>query len=181
MLEAAHGLRKCSKDCGFHNDQKATRGSKCAAVTEKLTPSEVKFKQKISYFYAPIISKKSRLDSDVVVKADTVTLSVDDSDYDPSQRPSKDSPLHIDDENLHHNRSKSPSFTFISDQITRFVLGKKLLHAFQPMPTTQYLQNFSCLVSSFLIQSLLQTYRFQDFVILLLHTLQKATLYRNRI
>ena len=104
MLEAAHGLRKCSKDCGFHNDQKATRGSKCTAMTEKLAPSEVKFKQKISYFYAPIISKRSRLNSDVVVKADTVTLSHNHSDYDPSQCSSKDSSLQIDDEDLHHNR-----------------------------------------------------------------------------
>ena len=46
MLEAAHGLRKCSKDCGFHNDQKATRGSKCTAVTEKLTPCEVSSSKK---------------------------------------------------------------------------------------------------------------------------------------
>ena len=107
MLEAAHGLRKCSKDCGFHTDQKATRGSKCTAVTEKLTPSEVKFKQKISYFYAPIIiSKRSRLDSDVVVKADTVTLSDNDVNYGPSQCSSKDSPLQIDDEDLHYNRTK---------------------------------------------------------------------------
>ena len=95
MLEAAHGLRKCSKDCGFHNDQKATRGSKCTAVTEKLTPCEVKFKQKISYFYAPIISKRSRLDSDVVFTADTVTLSDNHSDYGSSQCSSKDSPTKI--------------------------------------------------------------------------------------
>ena len=106
MLEAAHGLRKCSEDCGFHYDQKATRGSKCPAVTKKLTPSEVKFKQKISYFYAPIISKRSRLDSDVVVKADTVTLSNNHSNYGPSQRSSKNSPLQIDDEDLLHNRTK---------------------------------------------------------------------------
>ena len=39
-------FRTCSKDCDFHNDQKTTRDSKCTAVTEKLTPSEVKFKQK---------------------------------------------------------------------------------------------------------------------------------------
>ena len=58
MLAAAHGLRKCCKDCGFHNDQKATKGSKCTAVTEKLLPSEVKFNQKISHSYAPTISKK---------------------------------------------------------------------------------------------------------------------------
>ena len=100
MLEATHGLRKCSKDCGFHNDHKATGDSKCTAVTEKLTPSEVKFKQKISHFCVPIISKRSRLDSDVVVKADTVTLSNNHSDYDPSQCSSKDSPLQIDDEDL---------------------------------------------------------------------------------
>ena len=97
MLEVAHGLSKCSKDCGFHYDQKATRGSKCSAVTEKLTPSEVKFKQKISHFYAPIISKRSGLDSDVVVEADTVTLSDYHSDYGLSQCFSKDSPLQIDD------------------------------------------------------------------------------------
>ena len=106
MLEAAQALRKCSKDCGFHNDQKATRGSKCNAVTKKLTPSEVKCKQKISYFYAPIIGKRSRLDSDVVVKADTVTLSDNHSEYGLSQCFSKDSPLQIDDEDLHHNRTK---------------------------------------------------------------------------
>ena len=106
MLKAAHGLRKCSKDCGFHNNHKATRGSKCTAVTENLAPSEVKFKQKISYFYIPRISKRSRLDSDVVVKADTATLSDNHSDYDLSQCSSKDSPLQIDDEDLHHNRTK---------------------------------------------------------------------------
>ena len=125
MLEAAHGLRKCSKDCGFRNNQKATRGSKCTAVTEKLTSSEVKFKQKISYFYAPIISKRSRLDSDVVVKVDTVTLPENHSDYDPSQCSSKDSPLHIDDADVHNNRTKLPNFTFIGNQITCCVIGKK--------------------------------------------------------
>ena len=106
MLEAALGLCKCSKDCGFHNDQKTTRGSKCTAGTEKLTPSEVKFKQKISYFSAPVINKRSGLDSDVVVKADTVTLSDNHSDHGPSQCSSKDSLLHIDDKDLHHNRTK---------------------------------------------------------------------------
>ena len=94
MLAAAHDLRKCSKDFGFH-DQKATRGSKCIAVTEKLTPSEVKFKQKISYFYGPIISKRSRLDSDVVVKAGTVTLSDNHSDCGPSQCSSKNWPFRL--------------------------------------------------------------------------------------
>ena len=54
-----------SKDCDFHNDQKkTTRNSKCTAVTEKLTPGMVKFKQKILYSYAPTISKRSRLDLD---------------------------------------------------------------------------------------------------------------------
>ena len=84
MLEAAHGLLMCSKHCDFHNDQKTTRGSTCTAVTEKLTPTEVKFKQKILYSYTPTISKRSRLDLDVFAKADTVTLSDDHCDYGPS-------------------------------------------------------------------------------------------------
>ena len=67
-------------------------------MIEILAPSEVKFKEKISYSYAPTISKRSRLDSDVVAKADTVTLPDDHSDYGPSQCSSKDSPLQIDDE-----------------------------------------------------------------------------------
>ena len=105
MLEAAHGLRMCSKYCDFHNDQKTTRGSKCTAVTEKLTPSELKFKEKVLYSYAPTLSERSRLDSGVFAKADTVTLSDDHFDYGP-QCPSKDSLLEIDDEDLRHNRSK---------------------------------------------------------------------------
>ena len=44
VLEAASGFRMRSKDSFFHNDQKTTRRSKCTAVTEKLTTSEVKFK-----------------------------------------------------------------------------------------------------------------------------------------
>ena len=57
----------------------------------------MKFKQKILYSYAPTISERSRLDSDVFAKADTLTLSDDHSDYGSSQCPSKDSLLQIDD------------------------------------------------------------------------------------
>ena len=96
----------CSNDCEFHNDQKTTRDSTCTAVTEKLTPSKVKFKQKILYFYGLTISKRSRLDSDVVATADTETLFDDKFDYSPSQCSSKVSPFQIDDKDLHHNRSK---------------------------------------------------------------------------
>ena len=95
-----------SKDCDFHDDQKITRDSQCTSVTEKLTPSEVKFQQKILYSYAPTISKRSGLDSDVVAKAGSETLFDDKSDYGPSQCSSQDLPLQIDDEDLHHNRSK---------------------------------------------------------------------------
>ena len=111
MLEAADGLRMCIKDCDFHNDQKTVyQRFKMydTAVTEKLTPSEVKFKQKILYSYAPTISKRSRLDSDVpvIAKADTATLSDDNYDYRFSQCPLKDSLLQIDDEHLCHNHYK---------------------------------------------------------------------------
>ena len=90
----------------FHDDQKTIRDSKCTAVTQKLTPSEVMFKQKILYSYAPTISRRSGLDSDVVAKADTETLFGDKSNNVPSQCSSQDSPLRVDDEDLHHNRSK---------------------------------------------------------------------------
>ena len=80
MLEAAHGICMRSKDCDFHNVQKTTRDSKSVLqCLKKLTPCEVKFKQKILCSYAPTISKRSRLDSDVVAKANTVTLSDDHS------------------------------------------------------------------------------------------------------
>ena len=72
-----------SGDSDFYNDQKTTRDSKCTAVTEKLTPSEVKFQQTILYSYTPTISKRSRLDLDVVAKADTETLFNDKFDYGP--------------------------------------------------------------------------------------------------
>ena len=66
----------------------------------------MEFKKKTMYSYAPTISRRSQLDSNVVAKADTVTLSDDHSNHDPSQCPSKDSLLEIDDEDLRHNRSK---------------------------------------------------------------------------
>ena len=70
------------------------------------TTTEVKFKQKILYSYDPTISKRSRLNSYVVAKADTETFFDDNTDYDPSQCSSKLSPLQIDDKDIHHNRFK---------------------------------------------------------------------------
>ena len=104
MLEAAHGLRMCNEDCDFLNDQKTTSGAKWTAVTEKLTPTVVKFKQIILHSYALTICKRSRLYSDVFAKTDTVALSDGHFDYGPFQCPSIDSLFQIDDEDLHRNR-----------------------------------------------------------------------------
>ena len=67
-------------------------------MIEKLTHSVVKFKQRNLDFEAPTTSKRSRLDSDVVANIDAVTLSDNHSDSGPSQCPSEDSLVQIDDE-----------------------------------------------------------------------------------
>ena len=117
------GTRKSNSFCDFvhfcHKVAKVSRPEiQNALQRPKNSPSEVNIKQKILYSYAPTISKRSRLDSDVVAKKDTEALFDDDSDYGSSQCSSKDSPLQIDDEDLHHNRSKLPNFNSISDQTT---------------------------------------------------------------
>ena len=116
ILEAAHGLRMCSKDYEFYNNQKTTRISKCTSVLEKLTPSDVKFKQKHLYSEAPTTSKISRLDSDAVANTDIATLSDDQSVSAASQCPSENSLAQIDEEDLQQNRSRWPNLALICDR-----------------------------------------------------------------
>ena len=110
ILEAAHGRRICSKDYEFYNNQKTTRISKCTSVLEKLTPSDVKFKQKHSYSEAPTTS---RLDSDAVANTDIATLSDEQSVSAASQCSSENSLAQIDEEDLQQNRSRWPNLAFI--------------------------------------------------------------------
>ena len=116
ILEAAHGLRMCSKDYEFYNNQKTTKISKCTSVLEKLTPSDVKFKQKHLYSEAPTTSKISRLDSDAVANTDIATLSDDQSVSAASQCPSENSLAQIDEEDLQQNRSRWPNLALICDR-----------------------------------------------------------------
>ena len=112
----------CSKDYEFYNNQKTTGISKCTSVLEKLTPSDVKFKQKHSYSEAPTTSKISRLDSDAVANTDITALSDDQFVSAGSQCPSENSLAQIDEEDLQQNCSRLPNLAFICD---RYVISDR--------------------------------------------------------
>ena len=92
--------------------RKTSKNALCTSVLEKLTPSDVKFKQKHLYSEAPTTIKISRLDSDGVANTDIATLSDDQSVSAASQCLSENSLAQIDEEDLQQNRSRWPNLAF---------------------------------------------------------------------